>query len=101
MEKENVDVSRKQTGQAIAVASTSKPSKDSGSDAQTKQKDSDVAQNKAEVWKYFKNQKDKGTAVCNICNVVLKAIGGCTSGLISHAKSKHDINVLKRKVIAG
>ncbi len=54
----------------------------------------------ADVWKYFDHGKEKGTAVCKMCKSVLKATGGSTSGLINHAKTKHEVevNVLKRKL---
>lgn len=52
----------------------------------------------ADVWKYFDHGKEKGTAVCKTCKSVLKAAGGSTSGLIKHVSSKHEVNVLKRKV---
>lgn len=55
----------------------------------------------ANVWKHFEKGAEKGTAVCKICKVTLKSDGGSTSGLITHAKTKHGINVLKRKVGNG
>lgn len=84
------NVTQKETGQETKIATISKERSDADKSTQN--------DNKADVWKHFERHKDKGTATCNICNDVLKATGGCTSGLISHAKSKHGINVLKRKV---
>lgn len=55
----------------------------------------------ADVWQYFEHEKENVTAACKICKAVLKAAGGSTSGLINHAKSKHQIDVLKRKVCTG
>ncbi|KAJ6646597.1 hypothetical protein Bhyg_01810 [Pseudolycoriella hygida] len=55
----------------------------------------------SDVWQYFAKNKDKGTATCNVCKLTLKAAGGSTSGLISHAKTQHQINILKRKFVSG
>lgn len=90
----NVDITQTKVGQETAIAPNSPLKDNERCDAQSTKKGADV-------WKYFDRQKDIGTAVCKSCKAVLKATGGCTSGLISHAKSQHDINILKRKVIAG
>ncbi|KAJ6642702.1 hypothetical protein Bhyg_07656, partial [Pseudolycoriella hygida] len=70
-------------------------------DSNVTTKDSDsVEQGKSsEVWKYFEKSKEKGEAVCKVCRAVLKAAGGSTSGLINHAKHRHDISILKRKIV--
>lgn len=47
------------------------------------------------VWDFY-TRKGKDLAKCNICQKVLKAAGGSTSGLHSHIKSQHQVNLLKR-----
>lgn len=46
------------------------------------------------VWHHYNKTKDGG--VCKLCSRQIKAAGGSTSGLHSHLKSQHDINLLKR-----
>lgn len=70
---------------------------------QNTEKDNIKSPTKADIWNYFQKLegKDKGFAKCNLCNHNIKAFGGSTSGLISHAKTQHGINVLKRRIYKG
>lgn len=48
-------------------------------------------------WDYF--TKEKGSGICKIsgCGKVIQARGGTTSGLHTHLRTIHNINLLKRK----
>ncbi|KAJ6642397.1 Myotubularin-related protein 14, partial [Pseudolycoriella hygida] len=59
-----------------------------------------VGSNVSDVWNYFEKSKTTATASCNICKTVLKVSIGSTSGLIKHAKLKHEI-IIKKKICAG
>lgn len=51
-------------------------------------------------WFHFLREKQVHQhAKCKICGNILKASGGTTSGLHTHLKSKHEINLLKRKIV--
>ena len=52
--------------------------------------------NKNSLWFYFKKVSEKDIAVCTQCTKKIKTAGGSTSGLHSHLKSQHKINLLKR-----
>lgn len=47
-------------------------------------------------WNYFNRILNKDIGVCRKCSKQIKAVGGSTSGLHSHLKSQHNINLLKR-----
>ncbi|XP_047520612.1 uncharacterized protein LOC125059942 [Pieris napi] len=48
------------------------------------------------LWCHFLRSADAQTAKCKICSKILKTSGASTSGLHTHLKSKHKINILKR-----
>lgn len=48
-------------------------------------------------WNYFRKSNGAGTCIFSGCGKVIKAEGGSTSGLHCHLKSKHNINLVKRK----
>lgn len=47
------------------------------------------------LWDYYTRQ-GKDSARCNKCKKVIKAVGGSTSGLHSHLRTQHKLNLLKR-----
>jgi len=51
---------------------------------------------KKSIWNYFKRTLIKDAAICKQCLRQIKTAGGSTSGLHSHLKSQHKINLLKR-----
>jgi len=53
-------------------------------------------QDKTSVWYYFLREKSCGVAKCNKCGKEIKASGGSTSGLHTHLRTSHQINLLKR-----
>ena len=51
------------------------------------------------VWEYFqKTSGSEESARCKVCQVVIKCKGSCTSGLICHLRSKHNITTTKKSV---
>lgn len=49
------------------------------------------------VWFYFNRDKSGNLAKCNKCYGEIKTNGGSTKGLHVHLRSKHDIDLLKKK----
>ena len=49
------------------------------------------------VWQYFLREKSGQSAQCKECHTVIKTAGGTTTGLHVHLKSKHNIDLSKRK----
>lgn len=47
-------------------------------------------------WYYFNKTECKNAGVCKKCAKKIKTIGGSTSGLHTHLRTSHDINLLKR-----
>jgi hypothetical protein len=54
--------------------------------------------NKESVWHYYLKEVNGFSAKCKDkkCQAVLKTVGGSTSGLHTHLKSKHDVDLLKK-----
>ena len=48
-------------------------------------------------WSYFEKTICKNAGICKKCSRTIKAIGGSTSGLHTHLRTSHDINLLKRQ----
>ena len=54
---------------------------------------------KTNIWSYYiRHGTGKDSAECIECKKVLQTKGGSTSGLHSHLKTQHNINLLKREV---
>ena len=49
------------------------------------------------VWKYFLRGKTNQVAKCMQCKQVLKILGGCTTPMHTHLRSKHNTVLNKRK----
>ena len=49
------------------------------------------------VWKYFLRGKTNQVAKCMQCMQVLKILGGCTTPMHTHLRSKHNTVLNKRK----
>lgn len=51
------------------------------------------------VWHYFLRSEDKKLDKCKepMCQVIIKAVCGSTTGLVSHLRSKHNIDIRKMK----
>lgn len=45
------------------------------------------------LWTHFLRASDGQSAKCKICNKILKTVGGATTGLHTHMRAKHAINV--------
>lgn len=55
--------------------------------------------NKTNIWSYYiRHGTGKDSAKCIECKKVLQTKGGSTSGLHSHLKTQHNINLLKKEV---
>lgn len=54
--------------------------------------------NKESVWYYYMKEVNGSTAKCKDrkCQATIKTVGGSTSGLHAHLKSKHDTDLLKK-----
>lgn len=50
-------------------------------------------------WLYFKRDKDFGICQINDCGKHIKTAGGSTSGLHTHLRAIHNLNILKRNTI--
>jgi hypothetical protein len=50
------------------------------------------------VWLHFLREKSGGFAKCKKCDAIIKTSGSSTSGLHTHLKSKHNLNVLKNSI---
>jgi len=52
------------------------------------------------VWKHFLRATDGQSTRCKLClpkEMIIKTTGGSTTGLHTHLKTKHTINLLKTK----
>jgi len=49
------------------------------------------------VWFYFLRDKESQLAKCKKCDKEIKSHGGSTSGLHTHLRTNHEIDLLKRK----
>lgn len=54
---------------------------------------------KTSAWYYFLRSENKKLGKCKepLCQKILKADGGTTSGLITHLRTKHNIDLRKKK----
>jgi hypothetical protein len=50
------------------------------------------------VWLHFLREKSGGFAKCKKCDATIKTSGSSTSGLHTHLRSKHNLNVLKNSI---
>jgi hypothetical protein len=48
------------------------------------------------IWQHFLREKMGQSLQCKICNVIIKTVGGSTSGMHTHLQTKHKISVRKR-----
>lgn len=48
---------------------------------------------KTSVWYYFLRAADSQSCKCNLCQKIIKSIGGTTTGLRVHLKSSHGIDI--------
>lgn len=48
------------------------------------------------IWQHFLRERMGQSAQCKICNVIIKTVGGSTSGMHTHLQTKHKISIRKR-----
>ena len=49
------------------------------------------------IWQHFLREKNGQSAQCKICTVIIKTVGGSTSGMHTHLQTKHKISIRKRQ----
>lgn len=52
---------------------------------------------KTSVWHYFLRSDNKTLGRCKLCEKIIKSTGGSTSGLMTHLRTMHQIDLRKKK----
>lgn len=53
------------------------------------------------VWYYFLRSDNKALGQCKLCEKIIKSTGGTTSGLMTHLRTLHNIDLRKKKATAA
>lgn len=55
---------------------------------------------KGSAWYYFLRSDNKTLGQCKLCQKIIKSTGGSTSGLMTHLRTMHNIDLRKKKPTA-
>lgn len=52
-----------------------------------------MARKQAPIWQFFNKSESEASAICKRCSQIIKTTGGSTTGLHTHMRSIHNINL--------